>query len=162
MTYDHFLADVVLKTTSISQSTANKDSASVQTSRFNAGSSLLNRTDNSAVNPACKDIVTDSCDRIIVAEDNLEASLLGDAGIATEIVQDIKDNHGNTEAYSVDSESEIFITERRIDVLEDDKKMAKRRTLRRTSETSESSLTTDNDSLGPDSDSEHYLDESIM
>ena len=59
--------------------------------------------------------------------------------------------------YSVDSESEIFNTERRLELIRQDSPK------RKVSETSDSSAVTDDDSFAAYySDNDNYIDESVM
>ena len=122
-----------------------------QTSDPYTNSMLSERTEPGTVNPACENLVDDSCENII-DNDNIEVSFMG-----SNADERLVDENVGDDTYSVESESEIFITERRLELRNQDSPR------RRLSETSDSSALTDDDSLGAYySDNEHYIDESIM
>ena len=153
-----FFSVVVFQSSSISQ---NADSLNA-TDEHNPGSNtVVDRSGNNVVNPACKDNLTELSERNTTAEASLVASLT-DAVTAITFDQGNLDGADVNETYSLNSESEIFITERQLDILEDnDWPVGRVRGGR--SESSESSLSTDNESLERfGSTDENNLDESIM
>ena len=100
-----------------------------------------------AINQECQDDLIKENNGNINAEETLVESL-------TDALTAITFNTGNTDATdiyetnSLNSERVIFITERQPDVLEDDNRPVGRVTRTR-SDTSDSSLNTDNESLEP-------------
>ena len=149
-----YFSVVVLQTSSISQ---NADSLNATSEHSPGTNTVVDRSSNNVVNPACKSNLTKLSERNDTAEASLVASLTDAVTAITNI-----DGADVNETYSLNSESEIFITERQLDILEDDDRPVGR-VLGGKSETSESSLNTDNASLEPsDSTDERNLDESIM
>ena len=150
---------VVLQTASISK---NADSYNPTDGQSPSTNTAVDRSLYDAVNPGCQDELTESNGKTATAEESLVASLT-DALTAMTFDQENMDVPDVNESYSLNSESEIFITERQTDILEDDDRLVGRLPRGR-SDTSDSSLnTTDNESLEPlDSNDERNLDESVM
>ena len=148
---------VVLQTTSISK---NADSYHTPNGH-NPSASTAEKSLYDAFNPGCQDDLIQDTDRNVNAKETLVESL-------TDALTAITFDQGNTETadihetYSLNSESEIFITERQPDMLNNDDRPVGRLTKCR-SHTSDSSRNTDNESLEPlDNNDERNLDESIM
>ena len=122
-------------------------------------SAYLDTKEQSAVNPACKDLLTNTSQD--TDYDNIQISCEGATAIQNK-VYDNQDYKCATDSYSIESDCALFISEGCSDILEDNLRH-KARSHRRQSETSESSLNTDNDSLEPfRSYNVRYVDESIM
>ena len=112
----------------------------------------VDRTEQGAINPACRSIVEDSCDHVTDSGEHVQVSLMGAIGGITD-----GDTNMCADDYSVDSESEIFTTERRLELIRQDSPK------RKMSETSDSSAVTDDDSFAAYySDNDNYIDESVM
>ena len=131
--FSYFLV-VVLQTSSILQN-ADLNATDEGTNTVVASSG------NNVVYPTCKDNLMELSER----NDTAEASLVAPLTDAVTAITNI-DGADVNEAYSLNSESEIFITERQLDILEDDDRPVWRVRGGR-SETSESSLKNDNEGL---------------
>ena len=115
-------------------------------------SMTVDRTEQGAINPACRSIVEDSCDHVTDSDEHVQVSLMGAIGGIID-----EDTNMCADDYSVDSESEIFTTERRLELIRQDSPK------RKMSETSDSSAVTDDDSFAAYySDNDNYIDESVM
>ena len=148
---------VVLQTASISKNTNNYHTHN----GHNPSANTAERSLYDAVNPGCQDDLFQDTDRNVNAGETLVESLT-DALTAITFDPVNTDVADINETYSLNSESEIFITEHQPDVLEDDDRPVGR-LARCRSDTGDSSLDTDNESLEPmDSHDERNLDESIM